>query len=82
MDRDESSLSAAAMWAFFMVGAILLIASTIGALVSIVFISGATEGGTGARIGGAIGLVASVGGFLLGRLLTDDYRIYPNSRRD
>lgn len=79
MDRDESSLSAAAMWAFFMAGAILLIASTIGALVSIVFISGAMDGGTGARVGGAIGLLGSLCGFWLGRHLTDDYRIYPNS---
>ena len=79
MDRDESSLSAAAMWAFFMVGSVLLIASTMGVLVSIVFLSGATEGGTGDRIGGAIGLVASLGGFWLGRYLTDDYRIYPTS---
>ena len=40
-----------------------------------------TEFGAGV-FSGTSGLVASVGGFLLGRLLTDDYRIYPNSRRD
>ena len=81
MDRDESALSAAAMWAFYMVGAILLIASMFGALVSIVLISGASDGGLGARVGGGMGLLVSVGVFLLGRMLTDDYRIYPNSHK-
>ncbi len=80
MDRDESTVSAVSMWAFYMVGAILLIASTMGALVSIVFLSSPPDGSVSTRIAAGVGLVVSIGVFLLGRMLTDDYRIYPSDR--
>lgn len=80
MDRDESTVSAIAMWTIYMVGAILLIASTMGVFVSIVFLASPPDGSGSARILAGVGLVVSIGAFLLGRMLTDDYRIYPKGR--
>ena len=80
MDRDESWVSAVAMWGFYAFGATLLIASTMGILVSIVFLAEPPNGSLGARITAGIGLVTSLAGFWIGRRLSDDYRVLPGSK--
>lgn len=77
MDRNESWISAAAMWGFYAVGSTLLVASTLGILVSIVFIAEPPDGSHGDRLIATAGLVVSLLGFWTGRRLCDDYRVRP-----
>lgn len=75
MDRDESWVSAVAMWAFYVVGATLLIASTFGLLVSIVFLFEPPDETMGARLGAGAGLLVSLVGFWTGHRLSDAYAV-------
>ena len=81
MERDESVVHAAGMWAFYMAGVMLLIGASVGTMVSILFLAGELGTGASGRVVGALGLLASIGAFLVGRNLTDAYRMYPKSGR-
>ncbi len=81
MERDESVVHAAGMWAFYMAGVMLLIGASVGTMVSILFLAGELGTGGWGRVVGGLSLLASIGAFLAGRNLTDAYRMHPKSVR-
>lgn len=80
MDRHESAANAASLWAFHMVGTLLVIVAMVFAMSSILHLVGELGDGLADRIRGGVALLASIGLFVVGRRLADDYRIHPRSR--
>ena len=80
MDRHQSTMTAASLWAFHMVGTMLVIVAIVFAMSSLLHLVGELGEGLADRVRGGIALLGSVGLFVLGRRLADDYRIHPRSR--
>ena len=80
MERHESTMTAASLWAFHMVGTLLIIVAIVFAMSSVLHLLGELGEGPADRVRGGIALLASVGLFLIGRRLADAYRIHPRSR--
>lgn len=75
LKQRPTSVSALAMFGFYIAGSILVIISSLAAFAGLLLVIGAVGSGWGARIAGAGLVLAAVGGFFIGRWATNQYAV-------
>lgn len=77
--QRPSTISALAMFGFFIAGSMLVIISSLAALAGLLLVGGAVGSGWGGRLAGIAVLAGAVACFLVGRWATYQFRVQRRS---